>query len=289
MTPCPPPDFFPRKPKLALPPGSTDCHFHIFGSGRRYPFQEARGYTPPKCTLEHYRNVMETLGLQRAVLVQPSVYGTDNRAHLEALAGQPQQFRMVAVLDETVEDSELERMHRMGVRGVRFNAVNKGGLPLEVMEAMARRIAHLGWHIQGFLPQQIFADHEARLAALPVPLVADHMGSMNPAAGLEHPGFQALLRLTGSGRAWVKLSGSYRISREPRPPFADLMPAAAALIAANPEQMVWGSDWPHAMVDDRPMPNDGDLVDLLALWAPDEALRQRILVDNPARLYGFEG
>ena len=288
MTPCPPPDFSPKKPRLNPPAGSTDCHFHIYGPSSRYPYAETRGYTPPDCTLERYRPLMDTLGLQRAVLVQPSVYGTDNRAHLDALAEGGGIFRMVAVLDDSAGAGEMRRMEEMGVRGIRFNVVTPGGLAMELLEDTAARIAPLGWHIQMFMPLAAIAENEARLASLPVPLVIDHMGCATPADLPNHPGFTALLRLIGAGGTWVKLSGAYRLSAEPTPPFSDMTPIAQALIAVNPERMVWGSDWPHPMVIDRPMPNDGDLLDLLSDWAPRESTRNRILVDNPARLYRFD-
>lgn len=288
MTPCPPPDFSPKSPSLNLPQGSTDCHFHIYGPEARYPYAPTRGYTPPDCGMERYRHLMETLGLQRAVLVQPSVYGIDNRAHLDALAGGNGDFRMVSVLDDSAGSAEMRRMEEMGVRGVRFNVITPGGLPMDGLEATAARIAPLGWHIQMFLPLQAIADNESRLASLPVPLVIDHMGNATPPDLPNHPGFTAMLRLIGAGNTWVKLSGAYRLSAEPTPPFGDMTPIARALIAANPGRMVWGSDWPHPMVVDRPMPNDGDLLDMLSDWAPEASMLQRILVDNPARLYRFD-
>jgi predicted TIM-barrel fold metal-dependent hydrolase len=288
MIACPPPDFSPRKPGLLLPPGATDCHAHVFGPAGRFPYAEPRSYTPPDCLLAQYRHMLATVGVERAVLVQPSVYGTDNRNHLEALAEAGPAFRMVAVLDEAVGDGELARLNEAGVRGVRFNLVTKGGIPLDGLERMALRLAPLGWHLQLFVEIGTFAMIESRLAALPAPIVVDHMGGATPGQGLHHPGFQALLRLVRGGNTWVKLSGAYRVSAQPEPPFSDVVPIARALIEAGPERMVWGSDWPHPIVADRPMPNDGDLVELLADWAPDEAQRRRILVDNPARLYGFE-
>lgn len=287
MIPCPPPDFNPRRPKLAFPPGATDCHAHVFGPADRYDYAPNRGYTPPDVLLEHYQHMLATLGVERAVLVQPSVYGTDNRAHLDALASAGPSFRMVAVVDDDVADGELERMAAAGVRGVRINAVNQGGLSLDILERMAARLNPLAWHIQLFVEVAKIAELEQRLAALPVPVVIDHMGHTTADKGLDHPGFQALLRLLRGGNTWVKLSGAYRLSREPRPPFSDIVPYARALIAAAPERCVWGTDWPHPMVNDRPMPNDGDLADLLADWEPADAQRRAILVDNPARLYGF--
>lgn len=288
MTPCPPPDFSPKTPRFTLPPGSTDCHAHIFGPMAEYDYAESRGYTPTDCPLPDYQHMLNKLGLQRAVLVQPTVYGTDNAAHLDALAEAGPDFRMVAVVDETVGDAELERMHDAGVCGVRLNAVTVGGTSLKPLEVLAPRLAGLGWHIQIFASQQALAKNLKRLAGLEVPLVVDHMGQTPGNGGMEHPGFAALLRLVQEGNTWVKLSGAYRLSEEPTVPFSDITPIAQALIEAGPERMVWGSDWPHPMVNDRPMPNDGELVDLLADWAPDEVQRWRILVGNPAELYGFE-
>lgn len=287
MVPCPPPDFAPRAPRTPLPAGATDCHAHVFGPAARYPYAEPRSYTPPDCTLEAYRHMLATIGCDRAVLVQPSVYGTDNRAHLEALAAAGRSFRMVAVVDPDVPDAELEAMNAAGVRGVRFNVVNVGGMRTEAIQRMAARLAPLGWHIQVFAEPETLVALEATLAALPVPVVVDHMGALRAAEGLEQPGFQALLRLLRGGNAWVKLSGAYRVSAQQTAPFSDVVPYAQALIEAAPDHCVWGSDWPHPMVNDRPMPNDGDLADLVTDWAPDESQRLRILVDNPARLYGF--
>jgi len=287
MEPCPPPDFEPRKPRVPLPAGATDCHAHVFGPAAEYEWSPKRGYTPPDCSLADYRRMLATIGCERAVLVQPSVYGTDNTAHLDALAEAGPAFRMVAVVDPDLPQRDLEHIAVAGVRGVRFNVVSKGGLALDGLERMARRIAPLGWHIQLFVDADTIARIEGKLASLPVPVVIDHMGHVTTDLGLEHPGFQALLRLLRGGNAWVKLSGAYRTSRQPTAPFSDVVPYARALIEAGPERCVWGSDWPHPMVNDRPMPNDGDLADLAADWAPDEDTRRRILVDNPARLYGF--
>jgi 2-pyrone-4,6-dicarboxylate lactonase len=287
MEPCPPPDFQPRAPRTRLPLGATDCHAHVFGPAARYPWSPARGYTPADCVLADYRHMLATIGCDRAVLVQPSVYGTDNRAHLDALAEAGRGFRMVAVVDPDAPMAELEAMAAAGVRGVRFNIVTKGGLAIEGLQRAAKHIAPLGWHVQLFAAADTLAQMEAALAALPVPLVIDHMGRVTADLGLEHPGFQALLRLLRGGNTWVKLSGAYRNSRQPTAPFSDMVPYAQALIAAAPGRCVWGTDWPHPTVNDRPMPNDGDLADLLADWAPDPDLRRRILVDNPAELYGF--
>lgn len=287
MTPCPPPHPNPSPPRLSVPPGACDCHAHVFGPAGRYRYATERDYTPPDAPLERYRRLLATLGVERAVLVQPSVYGTDNTAVLDALAATGERFRGVAVLPPDTPERELERLHAAGVRGVRINLVTRGGgVPLDDLERMAARIAPLGWHVQLFVTLGTLADAAPRLAALPRAPVVDHMGAVPAGTSLQHPGFQALLRLAGEGRCWVKLSGAYRLSAEDVP-YADVVPYAQALVAANPERMVWGSDWPHPILHDKPMPDDGALVDLLADWAPDEAVRRRILVDNPAELYGF--
>jgi predicted TIM-barrel fold metal-dependent hydrolase len=187
------------------------------------------------------------------------------------------------VVDEGFGDAALAELDRRGTRGVRFNAVSGNGAPLDQMEALARRIAPLGWHLQVFVRGRELPDLAPRLAALPVPVVVDHMGGVRAEEGVEAPGFQALLRLLGTGRAWVKLSG-YRISA--RPPFEDAAPFARALLRAAPERCVWGTDWPHPSLSDW-MPEDGHLLDLLGDWAPGDALRRRVLVENPAELYGF--
>lgn len=290
MIPCPPPDFAPRKPKVAFPRGAADCHFHVFGPRSRYPYADQRSYTPPDCLLEHYFQLMSVVGIERAVLVQPSVYGTDNQAHLDALAEAKDrglEFRMVSVVDETVSDGELQRMNDAGVVGVRFNIMTLGGLSLDLLERMAERIAPLGWHLQLFANAETLGNLENRLAKLPVPLVIDHMGHIAGGQDLGHFGAQALIRLVEGGNTWVKLSAAYRLTNQEHPPYSDVAPLARALIKAGPRRMLWGSDWPHPMVHQRPMPNDGDLADLLADWAPDEKIRTAILVNNPANLYGF--
>jgi predicted TIM-barrel fold metal-dependent hydrolase len=269
------------------PAGACDCHAHVFAPLELAPMVPERGYTPPPASLEDFRAMHRVLGIERAVIVQPSVYGTDNRVTLEAIAGYGPQCRGVAVVDPAIGAEELAAMHRAGIRGVRFNLSFAGGLGLESLETIAAMIAPFGWHLQLLLDARELPELSPRLARLPVALVVDHMGHMRVDHGLDHAGIRALLDLVGSGRAWVKLSGQYRITVA-GPPYADVAPLARALIAANPERAVWGTDWPHP-AHEGPMPNDGDLLDGLLEWAPDEALRRAILADNPARLYGFDG
>jgi 2-pyrone-4,6-dicarboxylate lactonase len=286
---CAPPDFVPRKPRVAFPPHACDCHAHILGPVSRHPYSPERIYTPPDCLLPDYRAVLATLGVERAVLVQPSVYGTDNTVLLQALRAAGPAFRGVAVVDRDVGDAELAALHAQGVRGVRVNVVDvkdgAGALPLEPLRSLARRIAPRGWHLELLAHVDALANLDRDFAGFPVDVVFGHLGYMRTDKGPDAPGFQALLRLLESGRAWVKLTGPYRISTRPMP-HADVGPFAGALLRVAPQRVVWGSDWPHVMVKGA-MPNDGDLADLLLDWVPDADLRRGVLVDNPARLYGF--
>ena len=284
--PCLGPDPNPRPPKFPMPPGACDCHAHVIAAPEVYPYVPERSYTPPPATLEAYQALHRVLGIERAVIVQPSVYGTDNRVTLEAIAGYGPNCRGVAVVDETVNDKEIARLNDGGVRGLRLNVLSGGGVGLYALEPLAERIADMGWHIQLLLDARIMEELAPRLRRLPVPVVVDHMGYMNVAHGMDHPGFETLLDLVRDGVSWIKLSGNYRISAE-SPPYADAVPFARALIEAAKEHMIWGTDWPHPALNDF-MPNDGDLLDALDDYAPEPDLKRAILVDNPARLYGFE-
>lgn len=279
-------DPHPRAPRFRPPEHACDCHAHVFGPAGTYPFTHHRSYTPPEAPLAQYRALLATLGLSRAVIVQPSVYATDNRATLDAVNAGGAAFRGVVVVDESVPDKELEAMNAAGVRGVRVNLLFKSGLQVPNLRRLSARIAPFGWHLQLLVDVSKFADLRATLGDLPVDTVFDHMGHMPTSLGVAHPGFQAMLHLLGGGRSWVKLSGAYRITAGTSPPYFDVVPFARAIIATNPERVLWASDWPHPGIT-VPMPNDGDLLDLLSDWAPDATARQRILSDNPAKLYGF--
>jgi predicted TIM-barrel fold metal-dependent hydrolase len=287
---CAPPDFNPRPPKLRLPPRACDTHAHILGPKERHPYVPERVYTPPDCLLPDYLHMLDTLGIERAVLVQPSVYGTDNTVLLEALKHQRKRLRGVAVVSAEVSDVELSLLNEAGVRGARVNVVDvkdrkPGSLPLEQLEKLARRIEPFGWHLELLLHVDEFPHLDRLLGGFPVDVVFGHLGYMKTALGFDAPGFQALLRLLKAGRTWVKLTGPYRISSEP-PPYPDVTPFARALLEAAPERILWGTDWPHVMLKGR-MPNDGELADLVAEWIPDGTLRHQVLVRNPERLYGF--
>lgn len=282
---CPGADPNPRPPAERLPPGSVDCHSHVFGPADRYPYAAVRGYTPPDASLADYRRMLSTMGFDRAVIVQPSVLGTDNRCTMDAVAAMGGAFRAVVVVDPTITDAELQALDAGGARGVRFNLNNPGGLPLDAVDAVARRIAPLGWHLQFFADLNLRPELVEVMRRQPVPVVVDHMGHLRPERGLADPGAKALLDLLAEGRAWVKISGAYRCSSLDIP-YRDTTPIARALIEAAPDRVVFGTDWPHPDYR-RPMPNDGDLVDLFNEWVPDRDVRRRILVDNPERLYRF--
>ncbi|MGQ0752295.1 MAG: amidohydrolase family protein [Betaproteobacteria bacterium] len=288
--PCAPPDLKPRKPKIKLPAPACDCHAHVLGPAMRYAYSPARIYTPPDCLLRDHRHMLDTLGVERAVLVQPSVYGTDNTVMLEAMKSDRKRLRGVAVVGDDITEAELKRLHEAGVRGVRVNIVDvkdrkPGTLPLDALSKLARRVKPFGWHMEFLMHVEEFPDFDRLVGDFPVDIVLGHLGYMRTDKGVDAPGFQALLRLVKSGRCWVKLTGPMRISTATLP-YPDVTPFARALTLANPERIVWGTDWPHVIIKGA-MPNDGDLADLLPAWIPDAVLREKVLVTNPAQLYGF--
>jgi predicted TIM-barrel fold metal-dependent hydrolase len=286
---CQPPNPDPRTPLLKCPPGSTDCHVHVYGPDSKYPVAPTRAFDVPEALPSTLSKVLDVLGIERVVLIQPSGYATDNRRHLDALADVGRPARMIAALRADVSDGDLAEMHEKGVRGVRYTIGHAGAAPLSEMPVLAERIAKLGWHVQlhvmndgGHAP---LAEMESTLAGLATDVVVDHIGSVRAGAGVDDPGFQALLRLVRRGRCWVKLSSGYRFSDQP-PPYADMVPFVESLLEARRDRLVWGSDWPHVSFKGK-MPNTTELLDQLLTWVPDESMRRRILVDNPAALYGF--
>jgi predicted TIM-barrel fold metal-dependent hydrolase len=286
------PDAQPRAPRTALPGGACDCHAHICGPATIYPYGAERIYTPPDATIESYRHLLAVLGVERAVLVQPSVYGTDNRAMLAALRAGGQGFRGVAVVEPSIAARDVEALHGAGIRGVRLNLVDRregrNVVPVEMVRALADRIAPFGWHIEFLVNLDEAPSFAGAVADLKVPIVLGHLGY--PRAGarawIKAPAFEGLLALLAGGRCWVKLTGPYRISGAADLPYDDVDAVAAKLAQAAPERLIWGSDWPHVMMK-KPMPNDGALCDLLARWIPDAKTRTRVLVENPMELYGF--
>ena len=275
-----------RPPKLKLPAKSADCHCHVFGPRDRYPWAANRLYTPPPVLLDDYLGMLRATGFERGVMVQTGLYGPDNRFIVDAVKAHPKHLRAIALIGEDITDRALRDLTDGGVRGFRVNRTAKTGLSFEVARRLALRVKDLGWHVQFLLDVEDHPDIDSFLGNFPTEVVIDHMGRPDPKKGVNAPGFQALIRLLKLGRGWSKMSAPYRTSWQ-EPPYSDITPFAHALVAAASDRLVWGSDWPHVLLETT-MPNDGDLVDQIAVWVPDEATRRRILVDNPERLYGFE-
>ena len=289
--PCLPPREVTR-PKVPPPPNACDTHAHVFGPADRFPYADDRSYTPPDAPLSKYLGMLDAIGFARGVLVQGSAHGHDNAAMLDALERQPARLRGVAVADENVTPETLRAWHRLGVRALRFNHFfrggqlhYRGGVPLTVAEQHAGVMKELGWHLQLWIDVKDLPDTIPVLKKIGLPVVIDHMGRTDARAGTATPGFQSLLRLLGDGACWVKVSGAHRLSRS-APEYPDARPFHEALVRANPDRLVWGSDWPHPRMEGE-MPDAGRLLELFQQWTPDVATRQRILVDNPARLYDF--
>jgi 2-pyrone-4,6-dicarboxylate lactonase len=287
---CLPPDRNPRKPGFALPKGSIDTHVHVFERG--YPLSPGRGYNPPDSTLADLKHLHTTLGVDRVVFTQPSVYGIDNSAILDGMralnAEAANRARAVVAIALDIADAELAVLDAAGVRGVRLNTDNKGGMPIEIGEIpeLASRIAPFGWHIEFLFPGKDITELMPVFTAMQVPMSIAHFAYQPATAGVRAAGFQALLELVRRGNTWIKISGANRVSATDLPPYDDVKPMAQALIEAAPDRIMWGTDWPHPnkyMLN----PNDGDLVDALGDWVSDTAMRRRILVDTPAAFYRF--
>jgi len=271
------------------PPGATDAHCHIFGPAMQFPFSETRTYTPPDSGLEEFRVLQQRLGLSRSVFVQASCHGTDNRAMIDAMLRGEGSYAGVAMIDDSHSDDDLDEFHAAGVRGIRFNFVKHlGGAPdLNRFWSQIERIRPRGWHVELHFDARDFPEHTDLLDRMPVPFIIDHMARVDATAGVDQAPFQSLLELLRSDdRAWVKISGAERLTSDGEPPYDDVIPFGSALVAAAPDRVLWGTDWPHPNV--RNMPDDGDLVDFLARMVPDEISRNRILVENPAVLYDFD-
>ena len=281
----PGPDPDTKPPSFKAPEGAADCHFHVFGPETDYPYAEPRRYTPPQVLESDYREMAGVLGLARGVVVQASPYGADNARVVEAIRVLGPGYVGVGVVDTDAPVERLDELNRLGIRGARINSASGGRSGIERMSELAAKIKGFGWHMQFHIHAEQLAELEPEIRRLPTDVVFDHMGLFPADVPLTHPDFRLLLRLLESGSAWVKLSGAERISRLGFP-YRDAVPVARALIDAAPERVVWGTDWPHTNVKPA-IPNDGDLMDLLAEFAPDERVRRKILVENPCALYGF--
>ena len=287
---CLPPVRNPRKPAVQLPKGSIDTHVHVFEP--RYQLAPGRGYNPPISTLTDLKHLHATLGIDRVVFTQPSIYGIDNSAILDGMAalnaGTPNRARSVVAISLSIGDDELAALDAAGVRGVRLNTDNKGGMPIAMNEIpdLAARIAPFGWHIEFLFPGKDIIELMPVFTALKVPMSIGHFAYQPATAGVEAPGFQALLELMRRGNTWIKISGANRVSATDLPPYDDVKPMAHALIDAAPERIMWGTDWPHPNKYVA-NPNDGDLVDAFGDWVTDQTMRRKIMADTPAAFYRF--
>jgi predicted TIM-barrel fold metal-dependent hydrolase len=273
-----------RKPMFKLPPGSCDAHCHVFGPGAIFPYAPDRRYTPEDAPKETLAALHAHLGIERAVIVQASCHGKDNRAMLDAIASAPDRYRGVALPDDSFSDKDFEALHQAGVRGVRFNFVSHlGGAPdLDAMHRVLNRVKGLGWHVVLHLDAPSIIPLSEMMRALPLPFVIDHMGRVPAAAGITQLPLLALLELAKDERCWIKVCGSERISM---PPYEEAVPIAHAIVQAAPDRVLWGTDFPHPNATHEA--DEADLVDLVPRFAPDATLQRKLLVDNPARLYGF--
>jgi predicted TIM-barrel fold metal-dependent hydrolase len=284
-----------------VPAGACDCHTHIHADPEKFPFYVGRVYTPEPASPEEMSALHKALRIERVVIVTPSVYGPDNSATLFGMTARGATARGVAVIDDKTGESQLDALQQAGFRGIRLNlatsGVNDPNVARQRFQAAVDRMKTRGWHVQLFTSLAVISAIKDLVAVAPVPVVFDHFGGAQAALGVDQPGFADLLELVKSGKACVKISGAYRASKL-APDYPDAAPLSRALIAANAERIVWGTDWPHPdsvtppdrkITDVTPLfqIDDGRLFNQLPVWAPDEAVRRKILVDNPARLYGF--
>ena len=286
---CMAPDPNTKTPKFKAPPNATDAHCHIFGPAAEYPFAPDRSYTPPDSGLDKFKKLQQTLGLERAVLVNASCHGVDNTVILDAIAQSNGKYRGVANVDDSFTEKDLQKLHDGGCRGCRFNFVRHlGGMPdMDEFHRIVDRIKDLDWHIVLHFDAVDVVEFKDLLFKLPVPFIIDHMGRVPVKDGLQQQPFKDLLELAKHESCWIKVCGAERISAL-GPPFTDAVPFAKKIVEVAPDRVLWGTDWPHPNIK-KHMPNDGDLVDLVPLIAPDPTTQQKLLVDNPHRLYNFEG
>jgi predicted TIM-barrel fold metal-dependent hydrolase len=284
----------PKRPRLAPPPGAWDAHAHIFGPADKFPYTPGRGYTPPDAPVERYIALLDWLGFTRGVVVQGNAHGFDNRVLLDALKRYPHRLRGVAITDTRIAPATLRDWHALGMRGLRFHLFSEAGKPgyvrgvgLDVFETFRAAMRELGWVMQLFCDWRLMGEVAPILRGISseMPVIVDHMLNIPAARGVGDENFQALLRLVGEGHAHVKLSAAYRLS-DLYPDYADAKPFHDALVAANPERLLWGTDWPHPSIVAAVMPDDGHLLDLFCEWTADDDTRRRILVDTPERLFG---
>ena len=287
---CIAPDRNPRKPNITLPKGSIDTHVHVFDT--QYTLSPDRGYTPPNSPLSELKKLHDILGVDRVVFTQPSIYGVDNSAILDGMnalnAETPNRARGVCAMTMDFTDEQLADLDAQGIRGVRLNIDNKGGMPLELdaIPELEARIKPFNWHIEWLFPGKDIVSLMPVFEKMTTRMSIGHFAYQPATAGVEAEGFQALLKLMRDGNTWIKISGANRVSATDLPPYDDCQPMARALIEANADHVMWGTDWPHPNKYEV-NPNDADPVEAFGQWVPDEAMRQRIMVDNPAKFFGF--
>jgi predicted TIM-barrel fold metal-dependent hydrolase len=282
---CLAPDADPAAPSLTMPAGATDCHMHAFGTAREFPYVNDRDYTPPEAGVAAARKLYTALGIERIVVIQPSVYGTDNRCQLAFAAALGLPFRAIIVPDGDTTEADLDTFHAQGARGIRYILAHPGGLDLAGLERSADAVHERGWHLEFLLKPHQLLELAPRLARLRCRISFDHLAFMK-AEAIAQPAFQALLQLLQAGNSWVKLSGAYRVSGT-ADRYDAVLPLARAIVATRPDRVVWGSDWPH-VGQFTAMPRTTPLLDLLQDWVTDDVARSRVLVENPTELYGFD-
>ena len=281
------PDPDTKTPSFKLPRGTVDTHTHIFGPTAKYPYAASRSYTPPEAPLEMFRDLHAKIGCDRAVIVNASVHGTDHRVMTDAIAESGGKYKGIANVPDAITVKEMEELKSAAICGCRFTFLKRlGGIKdMGVFQRIARQAADIGWHLDVYLEAGTVAEFAPILSALPCSYVIDHMGTIQAARGLEDADFKALLALQARDeKCWIKITGFERASAAGKP-FHDAVPFAKALVAGAPDRVLWGTDWPHPNV--KVMPNDGETVDLIPLYATDETLQRKLLVENPARLFGF--
>jgi len=280
------PDPHPKKPRIKAPPGACDSHIHLFGPAAKYPFAPDSPYIAHEALPETFMALQDTLGMSTAVIVSPGGYGRNYSLLADVLTKYPKRFRGIALLRDDTPSSEIGRLTTLGVRGMRMMSHKRGQHVPNYSPNIAARVHEHGWHIQFYPHGADIVEYADKLMALPNSIVLDHFASIPAKGGIDQPAVKAVLKMLDSGRVWLKLSGPMRCTDEP-PPYPSLTPLAHVFVKHAPDRMVWGSDWPHVNLDGMVMPNDGDLLDLLAEWVPDAAVRNRILTQNPQALYGF--
>jgi 2-pyrone-4,6-dicarboxylate lactonase len=281
------PDPNTKTPAFKLPRGTVDTHTHIFGPAAKYPYAENRSYTPPEAPLAAFRDLHAKISCDRAVIVNASVHGTDHRVMTDAIAESGGLYKGIANVPDAITVKEMEALKAAGVCGCRFTFLKRlGGIKdMGVFQRIARQAADIGWHLDVYLETGTIAEFAPILSALPTPYVIDHMGTIQVSRGLDDADFKALLALQARDeKCWIKITGFERASAAGKP-FHDAVPFAKALVAGAPDRVLWGTDWPHPNV--KVMPNDGETVDLVPLYAPDEPTQRKLLVENPTRLFGF--